>query len=139
MYIRDDFFFILPCKAPSMAWHNETGKVGEEEACLFLERCGYVIEQRNWRCGRAEIDLIARKDDQLVFVEVKTRSNLSYGRPELFVDSRKAARIAAAAGAYMQHIAYEWIFRFDVIAVTYRGKGMFSIRHFEDAFFPTRV
>lgn len=122
-----------------MARHNDMGKAGEDEACLFLERYGYAVEQRNWRCGRAEIDLIARKEDQLVFIEVKTRSNLSYGRPELFVDSRKAARVAAAAGAYMQQVAHEWIFRFDVIAVIYRGRGMFSIRHFEDAFFPTRL
>jgi putative endonuclease len=133
------FLITFEIKHLDMARHNDTGKAGEEEAGIFLERHGYAIEQRNWRCGRAEIDLIARKGDQLVFVEVKTRSNLSYGRPELFVDSRKAARIAAAAGAYMQQVAYEWIFRFDVIAVIYRGRGMFSIRHFEDAFFPTRV
>ena len=62
-----------------MAEHNDLGKEGEDEAVRYLTEKGYCILHRNWRRGRNELDIIATKDGQLVFVEVKTRRNETYG------------------------------------------------------------
>ena len=72
-----------------MALHNELGKLGETLAANFLQANGYTIVERNWRVNRIEIDLIARLDDTLIFVEVKTRSSDYFGSPEVFVTKRK--------------------------------------------------
>ena len=64
-----------------MAEHNEMGKEGEELAAEYLVKQGYTIEARNWRYGHEEIDIIARKDDLLLIVEVKTRRSNYFGQP----------------------------------------------------------
>jgi putative endonuclease len=119
-----------------MASHNELGKLGETLAANFLQANGYTILARNWRVNRIEIDLIARLDDTLVFVEVKTRSSDYFGAPEAFVTKRKKRLMASAATAYMQETGHEWALRFDVISIL-MGKGQApELEHFEDAFFP---
>lgn len=65
-----------------MAAHNELGKEGEDLAALHLMEKGYRIRHRNWRSGKKEIDIVAEKDGELVIVEVKTRGNENFGRPE---------------------------------------------------------
>src|SRR5215216_1342511 len=75
----------------------ETGREGETLAANFLVAKGYEIVARNYRYRRGEIDLIVRKDDWLLFVEVKTRSSTAYGDPETFVDLKKINRIVDAA------------------------------------------
>ena len=72
-----------------MAEHLDTGKQGEDKAAEFLADKGYEIVVRNYRYRHAEIDIIAKKNKILAFVEVKTRTNLSYGMPEEFVDVTK--------------------------------------------------
>ena len=72
-----------------MAEHNDLGKEGEDEAVRYLTEKGYCILHRNWRRGRNELDIIATKDGQLVFVEVKTRRNETYGHAEDAVNDRK--------------------------------------------------
>lgn len=116
-----------------MAQHNETGKQGEAEAVLYLQGKGYEILARNYRYQHAEIDLIAKKGKLLVFVEVKTRSNLSYGNPEEFVSYTKSRLVMKAAEHYI--FAQDWQFdiRFDIVAVTLVGSEL-RIRHIEDAF-----
>ena len=116
-----------------MAQHNETGKQGEAEAVRFLLDKGYEILTRNYRHQHAEIDLIAQKGKLLIFVEVKTRSNLSYGNPEEFVNYSKARLVMKAAEQYI--FAHNWHFdvRFDIIAVTLAGNEL-RVRHIEDAF-----
>jgi putative endonuclease len=119
-----------------MASHNELGKLGETLAANFLQANGYTIVERNWRVNRIEIDLIARLEDTLVFVEVKTRSSDYFGAPEVFVTKRKKSLMASAATAYMQETGHEWAIRFDVITIL-MGKGEAPVlEHFEDAFFP---
>ena len=119
-----------------MAYHNELGKLGELLAAKYLEAEGYSIAERNWRINRLEIDLIAKKDDTLVFVEVKTRSNTEHGHPEMAVTPRKERLISAAATAYMKHVKHEWAIRFDIISVVMDRNQKPDIRHLEDAFFP---
>lgn len=115
----------------------ETGKQGEQIATEFLEAKGWRIAERNWRAGRGEIDLIAWAEERLlVFVEVKTRAGDGYGGPEEAVDARKQDIMARTAGAYMEHIGYDWEIRFDIVAVLLKGDKVLEIRHVEDAFFP---
>lgn len=119
-----------------MARHNDTGRLGEELALRYLQELGWDILAVNWRYGRAEIDIIARDKDILVFVEVKTRRSTTFGRPEEAVSSRKMARLAQAAIAYMALIGHEWEVRFDVISILLPNDGPDQLDHIRDAFFP---
>jgi len=116
-----------------MAQHNETGKQGELEAARYLREEGYEIVAQNYRHQHAEIDLIAQKGKLLIFAEVKTRTNLTYGNPEEFVSYTKAKLVMKAAEQYI--FAQGWMhdIRFDIIAVTVAGTEL-RVRHIEDAF-----
>lgn len=115
---------------------QETGKAGEDLAACFLQQKGWQIAERNWRQGHGEIDIIAwAPDGTLVFVEVKTRSDESFGGPEGAVHFRKRQTLFKTAARYMESIDYEWIIRFDLIAVILQGETVRDIRHWEDAFF----
>ena len=61
-----------------MAKHNELGKAGENAAVTYLEQQGYIIRDRNWRKGHFELDIVATKEQELIVVEVKTRSNTQF-------------------------------------------------------------
>ena len=119
-----------------MAWNNILGKRGEELAVSFLEKKGYQILETNWRFGRAELDIIAKDGEILVFVEVKTRNNNHFGAPEIAVDQKKEDAMASAGAAYMRAIHHDWEVRFDIISILYSNEKDFHITHFEDAFFP---
>lgn len=109
----------------------QTGKNGEERARCYLEERGYTILAANWRHGKAEIDLICRLEQLLVFVEVKARSGSGFGDPETFVSERKIELMQEAAEAYTDETGWEGDLRFDIIAI---GPGE-RLEHFEDAFF----
>jgi putative endonuclease len=107
----------------------QTGIDGEGRAAAHLVSKGYLILDRNYRYGRAEIDLIAKKDNWLVFVEVKTRSGSKFGFPEEFVDAEKENNILSAAEHYIFTNNCQEFIRYDIIAIL--GN---EIMHFEDAF-----
>ena len=111
------------------------GQWGESLAAEHLADLGYEILARNVRTPYGEIDLLARQDDQLVFVEVKTRSNRAYGDPETSITEKKRAHLIAAAQAYLQtHPAPNTDWRIDVIAIRKRPAGQApEIVHFENA------
>lgn len=115
---------------------REIGARAEQSAMEYLQKQGYEILERNWRFSRAEIDLIARDGDILVFVEVKYRSYDWYGPPEVSVDADKEHMIIDAAQRYMEKIGHEWEIRFDIVSILMapEGKGH-SLNHFKDAFF----
>jgi putative endonuclease len=117
-----------------MAQHNETGKLGEAEALTYLQEKGYQILEANYRHQHAEIDLIVQRGKMLIFVEVKTRSNLSFGEPETFVSYQKAKLVMRAAEHYIFARDWQHDIRFDVVAVTITPKGEVKIKHIEDAF-----
>jgi putative endonuclease len=110
------------------------GKEAENLAADFLKQQGYEIVERNYRYQRSEIDLIVRKENWLVFVEVKMRSSDAFGYPEEFVDYRKAKNIVFGAEQYTFEQNYEGNVRYDVVAISLRN-GKPEIRHFEDAFY----
>ena len=112
------------------------GSWGEDEAARFILTAGMVILERNWRYKRAEIDIIAREADILVFIEVKVRGNTDFGRPEEMVNRRKQRLLIDAAMAYMRSVNHEWEIRFDIISIVGKPGGKAQIAHFRDAFFP---
>ncbi|MBD1397269.1 YraN family protein [Pontibacter sp. JH31] len=112
--------------------HLSTGFNGEDLATDHLREKGYRIVQRNLRMGKGEIDIIARKDDLLVFVEVKTRTNDDFGYPEEFVSRSKQRMILNAADAYILKSGWQEDIRFDIIAITMTKPP--EIFHIEDAF-----
>lgn len=118
-----------------MAKHNELGHEGEEIAKDFLKKKGFEILESNWRFERKEIDLIARIDELIAIVEVKTRSTDYYGNPEEFVTRAKKNFLIKAADAYAQSLDFDAEIRYDIISIVKRGEN-YSINHIEDAFIP---
>ncbi|GAB2706313.1 YraN family protein [Mucilaginibacter koreensis] len=119
-----------------MAQHLELGRRGEELAKAHLLQGGYEIITQNWTYRKAEVDLIARHQNQLIFVEVKTRSGNRYGEPEDFVDARKQKLLAMAANEYVYQTAFEGEIRFDIIAILFNAQKEFTLSHIKDAFWP---
>lgn len=111
------------------------GRIGEDLACDALRKKGYEIVGRGYRLFRGEIDIIARDGATLVFVEVKTRADESFGRPEEAVTPAKQRQIRRIAQGYLlEHPRGEAGCRFDVVSILYRGPGDFRLEHFIDAF-----
>lgn len=124
-----------------MAEHNDLGKWGEEYACKYLQRQGYVIMDRDWRYGRSkrDIDIVCRTPDgaTVVFVEVKTRAQEEVTEPEDAVDRKKIAHIGRAADNYVKLYDIVEDLRFDIITIIGRKDSPnIKLNHIEDAFNP---
>ena len=118
-----------------MSRQKIVGKLGEDCAAKFLEAEGYTIVARNFRIRSAEIDIIARRDNVLVFVEVKARSNIRHGLPSEAVTLRKQKKIIEAAGIFLQDEEFcDCACRFDVVEVFLNVKCVEEINHIENAF-----
>jgi len=120
-----------------MAVHLELGRRGESLAKTFLESLGYEILDENWTHGKAEVDLIAYKDRVIIFTEVKTRTGNGFGEPEDFVDMRKQRLIAEAADEYIYLMDHQGEVRFDIISVLFDRNENYTLKHIEDAFWPS--
>jgi putative endonuclease len=117
-----------------MAQHTTIGAQGEEIAARYLLGKKYEILQRNFRSRHGEIDIIARRKNVLIFVEVKTRRSSAFGSPLEAVSLKKQRSIGSVAQAYLQHNRLNGsAARFDVIAVLL-GSGAPEIEHIENAF-----
>lgn len=119
-----------------MAQHNDLGRRGEVLAAQFLVDKGYEILDENWVHGKAEIDLIAYINRLIVFVEVKTRTSISFGMPEDFVSEAKQKQMELAANEYIDLMNHQGEIRFDIISVLFDKQNKFTIKHIEDAFWP---
>jgi putative endonuclease len=117
-----------------MASHNELGKLGEELAVEYLQKEGYEILDTNWIFQKAEIDIIAQKENTLAIVEVKTRSSLEFGLPQDFVKPKKIQLLVKAVNEYVVSKNLELDVRFDIIAIHKEDKS-FVIEHLTDAFY----
>src|SRR5437764_12659071 len=94
------------------------GRTGERLAAEHLSHQGYRILEQNFRCSYGEIDLIAEDEQDLIFVEVKTRRGNVYGLPEEAVTYRKRQKIVQVASCYLDlHACSERSWRIDVVAV----------------------
>ena len=103
---------------------QEVGKLGEKAARKFLKKRGYRIRETGFRCRRGEIDIVAQKKDYLVFVEVRTKSNLDFGTPEESITLAKKEKLIASALTYTNtHQKLPPLWRIDVVAIELDEKG----------------
>lgn len=116
-----------------MAQHNELGKKGEQLAVDFLQKKGYKILERNYRYQKAEIDIIARLNDTLCTVEVKTRSTPDFGNPQDFVKPKQIQQLVKAIDFYVIENDLDVEVRFDIVAIIKNKLGT-KIEFFENAF-----
>ena len=119
------------------------GAYGERVARQHMEGLGYAILQTNYRCRWGEVDIVAQQDGTLVFVEVRTKQNLTYGTPQESISQRKMDRVVATAQTYLQQHVPEsghdtqlapphW--RIDVIAVLLAPNGAVAeVQHIPNA------
>lgn len=114
---------------------GDLGKKGERVAVKYLKKLGFEIIECGFKAMRGEIDVIARENDTIVFVEVKTRKTNEFGSPVEAVDFRKQAQIKKIASIYISKRYRKFIpCRFDVVGVFVREKGDFEISHIRNAF-----
>lgn len=117
-----------------MANHNDLGQKGEELAVDFLLKQGYEILSRNYIFQKAEVDIIAQKEDVLAIVEVKTRSTNVFGNPQDFLKPKQIQRIVKAVDHFVTSHQLDVEVRFDIIAIVKNGH-QFDIEHLENAYF----
>jgi putative endonuclease len=111
------------------------GNRGEELATAFLERNGFTIVERNFRCKGGEVDIVAKDGKTLVFIEVKSRKTLTYGVPQLAVTHFKQRQISKAALSWLaRNHKHDLPARFDVIAILLNGEYQHQIEHIKNAF-----
>ncbi len=110
------------------------GKEGEDLAADFLVNKGFEIVARNYRHKHSEIDLIVKKNDWLIFVEVKMRSSDAFGYPEDFVDYKKVKNIIYGAEEYTYQQNWQGNVRYDIVSIR-DIYGRKEIVHIEDAFY----
>ena len=118
-----------------MSEHYELGKKGEEIAVDFLSKKGFRILHRNWRYKKLELDIVAKTDEYLVIVEVKTRSNDYFELPQDAVTIKKQKFLFDAAEAYIELFDIDMEIRFDIISILIIDNKT-DIEHIEDAFRP---
>ena len=122
--------------------HIITGVAGENAAAEYLVNNGYLIICRNYKPYKQEVDIIAEKDQYIVFVEVKTRRevcNSRYGRPASAVTAKKRANLAQAAQCFIRNFPSDKFYRFDIIEVLVcsddrSGQGSYKINHMKGVF-----
>ena len=115
---------------------REIGELGEKLAQQFLRKLGYKILATNWYYGHLELDIVAQDGNELVIVEVKSRSGIRYEHPAEAITNAKIKRVVEAADGYIQEMDIKIETRFDVITVIFFGQKH-ELEHFKDAFYPT--
>ena len=119
-----------------MTTQKEIGNKGERIAVGYLIREGYEILATNWYYMHYEIDIIARDNEELVIVEVKSRTGDTYEHPSEAVSNQKIHYLINAAEAYIFEKNSMLDTRFDVISIIFFGKN-YQLEHFKNAFNPT--
>lgn len=112
----------------------KTGKIGELSSARYLRQNGYEIISANYRCRVGEIDIIAKDEKYICFVEVKTRDEKFKISPADAVDLSKRKKIIAAASLYLAVNRYELQPRFDIIEVIMSNDNVCKIKHIKNAF-----
>lgn len=118
-----------------MARHNTTGKWGEDMAVEYLVTKGYDIMERNWRLEHLEIDIVAKLQQRIVFVEVKTRTNADNAHPLLVITKKKLNNMVRSANAYMKLFNSTFSVQFDIIIISGTPDN-YKLEHYPDAYYP---
>jgi len=115
--------------------HISVGALGENEAADYLTKAGYCILQRNYRTKSGEIDIIARKNGIIIFVEVKTRRSINYGLPSEAVTYHKRKKIIKTALCYLNQTQQNYCScRFDIVEILLLPQGIAQYNHIVNAF-----
>ena len=116
-----------------MYLRHKLGKNGENIATEYLKSIGYSIIERNYTARQGEIDIIAKDKNELVFIEVKTRSSLQYGRPADAIDLTKQKHLISTIKYYLysKHLANTYV-RIDIIEI-YLTKSKYTINHIKQS------
>ena len=110
-------------------YRKDLGDFGEAAAAAYLKKKQYQILEKNYRTAGGELDLIARTKTHLIFVEVKTRSNLHYGRPIEAIDRKKMQHMRRAAAAYLSEHPTQLESQFDAVEVfAVESAGMMQLK-----------
>lgn len=119
---------------PTDSKDNKFGEFAEQLAAEHLLTQGYTIMERNWRPKNShlEVDIIAQREDTIVFAEVKARG-LDSDDPADAVDEKKQRRLARAAETYLASQPYDFFYRFDIITIT-GDENEYTLEHYPDAF-----
>jgi putative endonuclease len=117
-----------------MADHNEFGKLAEELAVRFLEDLKYKILVRNFRFMKAEIDIIAEFENEIIIVEVKARGTDAFIEPQEAVNKKKMRLLISAANEFSENYKKDLNTRFDVITILPDNKNKLQISHIINAF-----
>ena len=115
--------------------NKATGNKGEAIAKELLISKGYKIQATNWRHSYLEVDIICETEKEIIFVEVKTRSNGYFGDPIQSVSKKQQKNLINAAEAYIDQFEIDKEFRFDIIGILNENQFP-EINHVEDAFGP---
>jgi putative endonuclease len=119
-----------------MAESHNLGQKGEDLAAEHLKKAGFRLLYRNWKWGKHEIDIIAEKNETIIFVEVKTRNDDFQMHPVTAVTNAKQRSVIFAADGYIRKFDINKESRFDIITVIKTGES-YQVDHIEDAFYPT--
>jgi len=117
-----------------MADHNEFGKIAEDLAVDFLVKAEYKILARNFRYLKAEIDIIAEKQNQIIIIEVKARNTDAFLEPQEAVNKKKIKLLISAANYFVEENNINKEVRFDIISVLPNHQKTLEIHHIIDAF-----
>ncbi len=118
-----------------MADHNDLGAAGEELAVAHLLKTGYQVLARNYVYLKGEIDVVARLENTIVIVEVKTRSTPDFGDPQDFLKPSQIKRLVDTAHHFVEELGEPDVdVRFDIIAIIKNKRGT-QVEHLKDAFY----
>jgi len=111
----------------------QTGKIGEEIAKKYLEKQGYKILAQNFKTKYAEIDLVAKKDKELIIVEVRTKKGDLFGTPEESLDKRKLRKIWFNAQGYANWVKWSGPYRIDAVCIVLKSDNAVErLEHYEN-------
>jgi len=115
------------------ASHLEVGKMGEDIARRFLEKQGHKIIEQNYRTKYAEIDLVAKKGNDLVFIEVRTKIGENFGTPEETINYDKKRKLLRNALAYVSRKKWKGPYRIDAICIVLKSDySVERLNHYEN-------
>ena len=134
-----DFYYICKRKQSNRKTMTtkEIGDLGEDTATKYLVSQGYVILDRNWRCGHLELDIVALDGIFLAFIEVKTRKDNSILSPQDSINKTKQRLLINAANGYIRKYRRHEEARFDVVCITHHNGTVTDIELTKNAFYPS--
>jgi putative endonuclease len=117
-----------------MAAHNEFGKAGEQMAAEWLEHRGFQLIFRNWKYARYEVDIIASREGILHFIEVKSRRDDLFGKPEDWVNRKKGRHLLTVGEAFQEKYPVWKQIQYDILSIMLTTEGKPDFFFIEDVY-----